>query len=114
MRRAAEYNVPLVADLEAQHQGELGTEVSFAATEPENIELAWLKRAEDSEAWVLRLVEWHGLPAEARVSLACEVGGAWRANLLEDRVEALGVDGRSVWVSMRPYEIATVMVDCER
>ncbi|MGD2154092.1 MAG: glycoside hydrolase family 38 C-terminal domain-containing protein [Gemmatimonadales bacterium] len=114
VRRAAEYNVPLVAALEPQHRGELGAEVSFAAAEPENVELAWLKRAEDSEAWVLRLVEWHGQPAEARVRLACEVGGAWRANLLEDRGASVAVDGRSVRVSVSPYEIATVLVECER
>ncbi|MGD2217289.1 MAG: glycoside hydrolase family 38 C-terminal domain-containing protein, partial [Gemmatimonadales bacterium] len=114
VRRAAEYNVPLVAGLAPPHQGELGTEVSFAAAEPENVELAWLKRAEDSEAWVLRLVEWHGRPAEARVTLGCEVGGAWRANLLEDRGESVVVDGRSVRVPIKPYEIATVLVDCER
>jgi alpha-mannosidase len=114
VRRAAEYNVPLVAGLEPQHPGALGSDVSFAGAEPDNVELAWLKRAEDSEAWVLRLVEWHGRPAEARVRLACEVGGAWRANLLEDRGELLAVDGRWVRVSVRPYEIATVMVECER
>ncbi|UCC84430.1 MAG: alpha-mannosidase [Gemmatimonadota bacterium] len=114
VRRAAEYNVPLVAGLEPQHPGALGTEVSFAVAEPGSVELAWLKRAEDSEAWVLRLVEWHGQPAEARVRLACEVSGAWRANLLEDRGEAVAVDGRSVRVSIRPYEIATVIVGCER
>jgi alpha-mannosidase len=114
VRRATEYNVPLVAALEPQHEGELGTEVSFAAAEPENVELTWLKRAEDSDAWVLRLVEWYGRPAEARVTLGCEVGGAWRANMLEDRGESLATDGRSVRVSMRPYEIATVVVECRR
>jgi len=114
VRHAAEYNVPLVAAVEPQHRGELGAEVSFAATEPENVELAWLKRAEDSEARVLRLVEWYGRPAEAQVTLACEVGGAWRANLLEDRGESLVVDGRLVRVSVSPYEIATVVVECRR
>ncbi|UCC71842.1 MAG: alpha-mannosidase [Gemmatimonadota bacterium] len=114
LRRAAEYNVPLLAGLESQHRGELGRRMSFAAAQPGNIELAWLKRAEDSEAWVLRLVEWHGQPAEARVTLACEVGGAWRANLLEDRGESLAVDGESLRVTLGPYEIATVVVECER
>ncbi len=114
VRRAAEYNVRLVAGPEPEHRGELGSEVSFAAAEPENVELVWLKRAEDSDAWVLRLVEWHGQPAEARVVVACEVGGAWRANLLEDRGDSLVVDGRLVRVSVSPYEIGTVIVECER
>ncbi len=112
MRRAAEYNVPMLAASEPQHGGPLGEEVSFAGVDAENLELAWLKRAEDSEAWVLRLVEWHGRPAEAKVTLACRVEAAWRANLLEDRGAELPVRGRTLTVRVTPYEIATVMAEC--
>jgi alpha-mannosidase len=112
VRRAAEYNVPLLGGLEPQHGGALGEQVSFASAEPENVEIAWLKRAEDSEAWVLRLVEWHGLASEVEVRLACEVEGAWRGNLLEDRGESLSTRGRVVRVEVRPYEIGTLIVEC--
>jgi alpha-mannosidase len=112
VRRAAEYNVPMVAGLEAEHAGELGKRVSFASAEPANVELAWLKRAEDSDAWVLRLVEWHGEASEAEVRLGCRVEGVWRANLLEDRGEEVAVRGTTVRVPVRPYEIATLIVEC--
>jgi energy-coupling factor transporter ATP-binding protein EcfA2 len=74
VRRAAEYSVPLLAAFEPEHKGTLGKEVSFASAEPGNVELTWLKRAEDTDDWVLRLVEWHGVPAEAEVTLGLSCG----------------------------------------
>ncbi len=113
VRRAAEYNVPLLAAHEAEHEGALGREVSFASARPAGVEVAWLKRAEDSENWVLRLVEWHGVETEAEVTVACPVRRAWRANLLEDPLEPVRVDGRQVLLPVRAHEIATLLVECQ-
>ncbi len=113
VRRAAEYNTPLLAAFEPEHEGTLGRDVSFASAYPGNVEITSLKRAEDSDAWVLRLVEWHGVPTDVEVRVGCRVAGARRANLLEDPVEPVAVDGEGLHVSVRPYEIATLMVECE-
>ncbi len=112
-RLAAEYNVPLLAAFEPEHRGPLGKEASFASAEPANVELAWLKRAEDGDARVLRLVEWHGRGTEAQVALECEMAGARRANLLEDPGEEIVVNGNKLRLSLRPYEIVTLLVECE-
>jgi len=113
VRRAAEYNTPLVAAFEPEHKGTLGREVSFASADPRNVDITALKRAEDSDRWVLRLVEWHGLQTEVEVAVGCRVSGARRANLLEDPGEAVAVERDRVHLSMRPYEIATLLVECE-
>ncbi len=112
-RRAAEYNVPLLADYEPAHPGPLGGRIAFASARPANVELAWLKRAEDSDAWVLRLVERHGEPAEAVITMACPVARAWRSNLLEDRGDAQAVGGKTIQTALEPYEIATLLVECD-
>jgi alpha-mannosidase len=112
VRRAAEYNVPLLAAREAPHPGALGRAVSFASAEPANVQLAWLKRAEDGDRWVVRLVEWDGLATRATVSLRCPVARAWSANLLEDPGSPLVVQNGRVGVSLRPHEIATLLVEC--
>lgn len=112
VRRAAEYNTPLVAKREPSHRGTLGKRVSFAAAEPEGVELAWVKRAEDSDALVLRLVEWYGVPATAAVTLKCDVRSAHRANLLEDIGEVVTAERNRIRLPLRPYEIATVLVEC--
>jgi alpha-mannosidase len=111
---AADYNSPLIAALEPSHRGQLGKQFSFAAAQPDNVELTWLKRAEDSDALVVRLVEWHGQAGMARVTLACDVQSAHKANLLEDVMEEVKVEDRGVSLTMRPHEIATVIVECER
>jgi alpha-mannosidase len=112
VRRAAEYNTPLLAAFEPPHDGPLGEEVSFASADATNVEVAWLKRAEDSDAWVLRLVEWHGRAAAVEARLGCRIGSARRANLLEDAGEPLPVDGDRFSVEVHPFEIATVLVRC--
>ncbi len=114
VRWAAEYNVPLLAALEPEHDGPLGAEVSFAAAEPRNVEVTSLKLAEDSEDWVLRLVEWHGEATEVDVTVGCQVRGARRANLLEDPGEPVLSEGNTIRLSLRPHEIATLLVDCDR
>jgi len=111
-RRAAAYNVPLVAAAEPSHGGPLGRAWSFASAEPGNVHIAWLKRAEDSDAYVLRLVEWHGEPADARVTLACPIRSASRTNLLEDPGAPVAVSGRTATLRLRPHEIATLVVEC--
>jgi alpha-mannosidase len=63
---------------------------------------------------VLRLVEWHGADAEVEATVACPVQRAWRANLLEDPAEPVKVNGRRMRLSLRPYEIATLLVECRR
>ncbi len=63
-----------------------------------------VKRAEDSDALVLRLYEPHGARGEAR--LRAPGSRAWRANLLEEPLAPL--DG--FVVGFRPWEIITVLV----
>ncbi len=111
-RRAAEYNIPLLAGTEPSHAGPLGGAVSFAGVEPGDVQLTWLKRAEDGDRWVLRLVEWHGRATEATVTLRCAGARAWRANLLEDVGAPVAVEAGRIRMPLRPFEITTLLVEC--
>jgi alpha-mannosidase len=112
-RRAAEYNVPVLAVAQAAHPGSLGRRTSLATVDVPDVEITWVKRAEDSDALVLRLVEWHGRPASATVTFQAPVRSARLANLLEDPGAALAPAGRQVRVTLRPWEIATLLVELE-
>jgi alpha-mannosidase len=68
-----------------------------------------IKRAEDSDALVLRLYEPHGGRGEARIRLARPVAAAARANLLEDEGEPLELRDGEIVVPFRPWEIVTVV-----
>ena len=70
-----------------------------------------MKRAEDSDALVLRLVEWEGRAETATVTLRAPIRSARRANLLEDPGEPIPAAGRTFRLALRPYEIATVLVE---
>ncbi len=110
-RVAAEYNTPLLAASEAPHAGALGRAAGLATTDAPGVELSWVKRAEDSDALVLRLVEWHGRPATPTVTFRPQVRAAHKSNFLEDPGERLPTTAHTVRLALRPYEIATVVVE---
>lgn len=114
VRRAAEITTPLVAGTEPAHPGPLGRATSFASVDVPGVELSWVKRAEDSDALVLRLVEWSGRAETVTVTLRERIRAARRANLLEDPGEAIPATGRTFRLALRPYEIATVLVEPAR
>ncbi|HSP74413.1 MAG TPA: glycoside hydrolase family 38 C-terminal domain-containing protein, partial [Gaiellaceae bacterium] len=82
---------------------------SFASVDG-GLLLDTVKRAEDSDALVLRLYEPHGGRGVARVKLAAPVTAAVRANALEDDGYALELDGDAIVVPFRPHELVTVKV----
>ncbi|MDX6409013.1 MAG: alpha-mannosidase [Gaiellaceae bacterium] len=99
---ASRFNVPLRRTAAVEH---------FAAVEDPNLVLTTIKRAEDSDAIVLRLYEPYGARGVARVRLAVPFSTAHRANALEDEADRLEVDGDTIVVPYRPHEIVTVRVE---
>ncbi|MDX6563547.1 MAG: alpha-mannosidase, partial [Gaiellales bacterium] len=95
------FNAPLRATSSAAPE-------SFASVDDPNLVLDTIKRAEDSDALVLRLYEAHGARGRARLRVAAPYSSARRANVLEDDGEALEIDGDAVVVPYRPHEILTV------
>jgi alpha-mannosidase len=81
---------------------------SFAAVDDPNLVLDTIKRAEDSDALVLRLYEAHGARGRAHLRVAAPFSTACRANALEDDGAALEVGGAGVVLDYRPHEIITV------
>ncbi|MFL6019460.1 MAG: alpha-mannosidase [Gaiellaceae bacterium] len=85
-------------------------EDSFASVDDDDLVLDTVKRAEDSDALVLRLYEAHGARGIARVRLAVPFSSAVRANILEDDGDALEIADGTIAVGYRPHEIVTVVV----
>jgi alpha-mannosidase len=69
-----------------------------------------VKRAEDSDALVLRLYEAHGARGVARIRIALPFTRAARANLLEDEETDLPVADGEIEIDYRPHQILTVLV----
>jgi alpha-mannosidase len=83
---------------------------SFAAVDDPNLVLDTVKRAEDSDAVVLRLYEAHGARGIARIRLGIPFDRARRANLLEDDAEPLDVEDGAIVLPYRPHEVLSVKI----
>ena len=101
---AARFETPLRWAPGAAEPGSL-----FSVDDP-NLVLDTVKRAEDSDALVLRLYEAHGARGTARLRVGVPFTGAVSCNLLEDPGEPLETDGDEIVVAYRPHEIVSVLV----
>jgi alpha-mannosidase len=81
----------------------------FSVDDP-NLVLDTVKRAEDSDALVLRLYEAHGARGTARLRVALPFTTAVSCSLLEDPGEPLETDGDEIVVPYRPHEIVSILV----
>src|SRR5436190_7670359 len=102
VREAALFNAPL-------RWTDVPFEGSFASVEGDLV-LDTIKRAEDSDAIVLRLYEPHGGRGTARIGLGVPFSTARRASLLEDDGEPPEIEHGRIVVPFRPHEIVTVKV----
>jgi alpha-mannosidase len=97
---AARFNAPLRATTPPADDW-------FVELDDSNLVLDTIKRAEDSDALVLRLYEAHGARGTARLRLPAS--SASRANVLEDEGAPLEVVAGAIVIPYRPHEIVTVI-----
>ena len=101
VREAVLFNAPL-------RWTEGVAEGSFASVDDENVVLDTIKRAEDSDAIVLRLYEPHGGRGVARVRVATEFSSARRCEHPRGRRRRARRRRRAIVVPYRPHEVVTV------
>ncbi|MDX6592647.1 MAG: alpha-mannosidase [Gaiellales bacterium] len=83
---------------------------SFFEVDDPNLVLDTVKRAEDSDALVLRLYEAHGGRGVARLRVGVPFGDAVRCSLLEDPGAPLVVSGGEIEVPYRPHDVVSVLL----
>jgi len=77
-----------------------------------NVMVETIKKAEDSEAVVVRLYEYLRTRGEVCVQFGFNVKRVWRANVLEERQSVIAVEnGNRVWLNVKPFEIITLIVE---
>jgi alpha-mannosidase len=114
-RRGYEYNYGLTAMQVYPHDGSLPLEYTYVAVNPENVVLTAMKKAEDSNALILRVVEWAGKSSEVRLNVPPGSTSAMVTNLMEKpEGSAIKVVNNTVTVPIHPYEILSVRVDYQK
>ena len=112
VRRGYEFNYKLRALQVEAHEGNLPPQHSFVGIAGDNVVLTALKKAEDSDALLIRFYEWAGTTAEVRLRLPEGASGASLTNLMEKpEGEQLPVTNHQVTVPVHPYEIVSVRVE---
>jgi alpha-mannosidase len=91
VRHALELNQPPYALIETYHDGPLPQRDSFAADGTGNVVVTVVKRAQDSDAWVVRAVETAGRETDARIEIL----------------------GTTIEARFRPHEIKTFVGETE-
>jgi alpha-mannosidase len=107
---AFKFNFPLVwASNDGWTDGESW---SFASVDDANLVLDTIKRAEDSDALIIRLYECHGSRGLARLNLGTTFKSAKLSNILEAEGEPLNIVDGVVQVPYSPFQIITVALNC--
>ncbi len=94
------------------HEGSMPTEHSFLSTDSDHVVVTAMKKAEDSNALVIRFYEWAGKGGNVTLTLPAGATSASLTNLVEKpEGSPLSVSGDKVTVPVTPFEIQTVRVD---
>lgn len=107
-------NYPLMlvdGDTRADVARSLPSLVSIPAYQA-NVMVETIKKAEDSDAVVVRLYEYLRTRGEVCVQFGFDVKRVWRANILEERQTLMDVkNGNRVWLNVKPFEIITLIAE---
>jgi alpha-mannosidase len=110
IEEAADLNDPADAVVVDAHPGRRPARHSFLELDAPGVTLEAVKRAENSDDLVIRVVERHGAETPLRLRLASAVNTARECNLLEDDAEELPVKDNAVAFDIRSYEIRTMKI----
>ena len=102
-------NPPLAVWMNGPREGDLPSSASFCRVEPGNVVLLTLKRAEDGDGYIVRLIETEGKESEAEVKVPClSILRAFETNLVEENQQPLPCARHAVKTILKPFAIATI------
>ena len=112
-RRGYELNYALGAVAIKSHEGIYEESSSFVEIyNADHVYASALKKAEDDDAYILRLFETEGTPSQdVRINFPMSVKEAYEVNLLEEKVEGnIAIEGSCLCTSISPWEIKTIKI----
>ncbi len=110
VRRGNELNYALLTMQTANHQGTLAAEHSFLQVEGDDVVVTAVKRAEDGGALIVRFYEWGGKGSNVKLQLPPGAASAAETDLMERPAGSISLQGGTVSVPTKPYEIKTVKI----
>jgi alpha-mannosidase len=109
--QAYRVNDPLLSFTTEKHAGSLGRSFSLVHVSDPAIRVLALKKAEDTDEFVLRMVELNGKPApNTHVSFAAPIASAREVDAQEQPIGAAELSGGDLVASFAPYQPRTFAV----
>ncbi len=108
--KSYDLNNPMTAFKIGKHSGNLPEEYSFVSTENENVIIETVKKAENGEGIIVRMYESFNKRTNAVINLGFDFESVTLCDLLENDLKVIVHDGRSVPITLKPFEIVTIKI----
>ena len=105
-----DYNEPLIAVMNSVHSGSLPLSDSFIKLNDENLVLTSVKKAEDSNAWIIQWYDAEGRETEATLTLPAVPKKVLQSNFMEVDGKPIHFNGKVVKVKTKKYSVETIKV----
>ncbi len=113
-RRGAEFNEPLLPRSEPSHPGQLAAVYSVLEVAPSSVTVESVKKAEDSNQYIVRLYETEGKATTATLNFTRAPHLARETDMVEwDEFvpsKSFAIEGTKIVVPVKPFEIKTIRV----
>ena len=110
IKEAYAFNNPLFVKEVVAGEGSLPREYSLVSTDNDNIVIETIKKAEDSEALIVRMYEAYNQKGTATINFGFDVSNAYLCDLLENEETPLEVTDNSVSIPVSNFEIVSIKV----
>lgn len=104
---AYELNCPMHSVLVSGGMNILGSEMSFASVDKENVKIEAVKQAEDGKEVIIRVYECFSQRSTVTMTLAKPLKEAFECDLMEHEEESIASNGNELTFVINPYEIKT-------
>lgn len=108
--RGNEYSTPLIAVKGTRAKATGPSRNSFIQLTPSNLILTTLKKAEDSDEWIVQWYDVEGKNTEARLTLPAVPRSVVYSNFLEESGSPVPFEGKIVKAATKKYSVVTVKV----
>jgi alpha-mannosidase len=104
------FNQPLIAVLNTVHTGKLKGEKSFITLEGSNLILTSIKKALNSDTWVIQWFETIGRNTDAVLTLPEVPKKVFRSNFLEENLEPLKFNDKKIKIITNKFSVITIKI----
>ena len=110
VKQAYQINNPLTYSWKENEGGTLAPEYSLVSSDQDNAVIEVVKKAEDSDAVIVRLYECYNRRTPVTLIFGKELTSVVECNMMEEGADPVEFTGNQATFEMKPYEIKTLKV----